>query len=111
MDHTVNIRFLEGVAGMRFALKESANLLHYSQTDDQHTLICQAFQLIQVTEDVCTDPHINTADFSIGDAVGPAVYLLKLLARQYGFDVLNNICSKYPWVIPGSLCTSDQVSY
>lgn len=109
-DHVINSRYFEGVAGMRFALKEAATLLH-SSIDDQNTQLRLAFQLLRVTEEVCTDPDINTTDFTVGDVVGPAVYLLKLLVRQYGFDCLTQICKKYPWVVPEGLRTPNQVSF
>ena len=67
----------------------------------------QQQQLMQVTEEICTDPMINTTDFAEEDAVGPALYLAKLIVRQYGFSALNNISKIYKWVVPEGLRIPD----
>ncbi len=104
----INIGYLEGVAGIRFAIMEVARLLHSDLTENPQRL---TFDIIHLAEEVCTDPFINTADFaaSTEDAVGPALYLLKLLVRQYGFPCLKQVSEKYQWVLPEDLRTTDQV--
>ena len=69
----VDIEFLEGVAGMRFALMEIAGLMNAAITD--HTP--QPSQVMLLAKEVCADHSINTT------TVGPAVYLIKLLVRQF----------------------------
>lgn len=105
----VGIRYLEGIAGMRFALMEAATLLHlmFHETFPRHQQQL-AFQLIQTTQDICTDHNINTSDFTV-DAVGPALYLLKLLVRQYGFNFLKQVSAEYQWIVPAGLRTGNQV--
>lgn len=81
---------------MRFAMMEVAALLDSS---------CQAqplsFQLLKTVEEVCADPDIN---FTKGGViVGPAMYLVKLLVRQYGFSFLKRISKEYPWIVPDTL--------
>lgn len=95
---------------MRFAMMEAAALLHWllsEQLTRQQNLL--VFQLMQITEEVCTDPNINTTNFVVGDVVGPAVYLLKLIVRQYGFNCLKQASVECQWVIPQGLRTADQV--
>lgn len=114
MDLVVNIAYLEGVAGARFALSEAANLLHsYYSTDGQTRTASSAqlqFQLLQLTEDVCVEKLINTTDFMAKDVdiVGPAIYLLKLFVRQFGFQCLKSVSKKYQWVIPEGLRAVEQ---
>ena len=102
----VNIEYLEAVAGVRFALMEITHLLH---SDTQQQLI---FDMHHV-EELCTDRRINTVDFSASntDIVGPAVYLVKLLVRQYGFPCLKQVCETHPWIVPEGLRTANQVHY
>ena len=108
----INIDYLEGVAGIRFAIMEVASLLHLDyDTDTARNLQRLKFDIMHLAEKVCTDPVINTTDFvaSTDDAVGPALYLLKLLVRQYGFPYLKQVFEQHRWVIPESLQTTDQV--
>lgn len=109
----INIGYLEGIAGIRFAMMEVATLLYILLGGIQETFSCQqnhlALQLIQIAEEVCTDPHINTTNFAESDAIGPAVYLLKLLVRQYGFSCLKKVSTEYQWVVPRGLRTANQV--
>ena len=110
----VNIGYLEGVAGMRFAMMEVATLLHTLFNVEQDLqrnleLVKIGIQLLQIAEEVCTDFNINTTNFTVGDAVGPAVYLLKLLVRQYGFDCLKKVSAECHWVVPEGLRAIDQV--
>ncbi len=71
------------------------------------------FQIMQLAEEVCTDPAINTTDF-VDDAegvVGPAIYLLKLLVRQYGFPCLKQVSEQHQWIVPEGLRATDQVEF
>lgn len=101
---SITISYLEGVAGMRFAMGEVASLLHSEVKG-------QLIWLMQVTKDVLTDSIINTTNFSEGrDVVGPAVYLIKFIVRQYGFYCLNKIYQSYQWILPDSLRSPYRVS-
>ncbi len=61
-------------------------------------------RLLQKLKDIYTDMTVNTTDCSvIGDAAGPAVYLLKVLVRQHGFHSLNRVFKKCQWIIPKGL--------
>jgi hypothetical protein len=110
-DPIVNIDYLEGVAGMRCALAEVASLLH-SSCGVAHQQLRLNSLLIQTAQEVCTDPHTNTTNFLVGDLVGPvgpAVYLLRLVIRQYGFNSLRSIAAAFPWVMPEGLHATNQV--
>jgi hypothetical protein len=65
--------------------------------------------LLQIAEEVCTDQNINNTHLAGNDVVGPALYLVKLLVRQYGFDCLKKVSLRYQWVLPEVLRTTDQV--
>lgn len=112
-DPVINIGYLEGVAGMRFAMMEVAILLHMlfdnKEEQDLQQLVKIGIHLLQIAEEVCGDFNINTTNFTVGDAVGPAVYLLRLLVKQYGFDCLKNVSAECQWVVPEGLRAIDQV--
>lgn len=107
----MNIEYLEGIARTRFALVHIASLLNSHFITKSRELQPVEFKLLEFAEKVCRDPIINTTDFNTStiDVVGPAVYLLKLLVRQYGFSCLNNILEHNTWVIPEGLHISNQV--
>ena len=100
---------------MRFAIMEVSVLLRSDlitgtamKSRLQQRLHSEIMQLVEV---VCTDPVINTTDFAASgqDVVGPAVYLLKLLVRQYGFPILRQVSEQHPWIVPEGLHNTDQV--
>lgn len=100
---------------MRFAIMEISALLHSDLINDtakksrlQQRLHSEIIHLVEV---VCTDPAINTTDFAASsqDVIGPAVYLLKLLIRQYGFPILKQVSEQHPWIMPEGLHNTDQV--
>jgi hypothetical protein len=109
-DPVISIAYLEGVAGRRYSMMELATLLHSVfavEHDWQRYLL--GIQLVQISKEVCTDPTINTTNFAEGDVIGPAVYLLKLLVRQYGFGCLKKVSAEHKWLVPEGLRTSDRV--
>ena len=105
--HT-SIKYLEGVAGMRFALREFGSLL-YTFSSEQEKMDQEQLQFVQLVKDVCTDATINTTNFSEGDIVGPAIYLIKVLVRQYGLYFLHQVVDDNQWIVPEALRSQDQV--
>lgn len=104
----INITYLQGVARVRFAIMEIASILHEQFISEKATLSAQQ-PLMQLAEQVCTDQYINTTDFT-EDVVGPAAYLIKLLARQYGFPCLREVSQEHlQWIVPEGLRTKNQV--
>ena len=97
---------------MRFSIVEIASLLH---SDCIVGTVRKSqrlqFQIMQLAQGVCTDPAINTTHFGdkAENVVGPAVYLLKLLVRQYGFPCVKQVSERYQWIVPEDLRTADQV--
>ncbi len=113
----ITIDYLEGVAGFRFAFMEITSLLHSNFVDNtvkkSHLEQQLQFEIMQLAEELCGDPVINTIDFTAGveNVTGPAIYLLKLLVRQHGYPCLRHVSELYPWIIPKGLHFSDQVMF
>ena len=61
--------------------------------------------LLEATKKCCVDDTLNT------DNAGPAVFLVKQLARQYGVSFLTNLTSDQTmqWVVPHHLQRSNEV--
>lgn len=103
----IDIEFLEGVAGARFALMEIANLLYSEISGKKQSKL---FKVVLLAKDVCTDQDINTTDFGGDvDIVGPAIYLIKLLVRQFGLPCLKSISERHQWIVPRDLRRTNQV--
>ena len=113
----ITIGYLEAVAGAKFAMMEIASLI-YSQCNEtgearldysvKHSGIMMA--LIEIARTVCTDTLINPSITGHSDVTGPAVYLLKLLVRQFSYSCLEQASEKYPWIIPEGLRFSNLVN-
>lgn len=117
-EHIISIGYLEGVAKVRFVIMEIAEFLHshFSHEDetellDEHQLSEVEHRLMKRAKKICTDHFINSTDFRTknADMFGPAIYLLKLLVRLYGFPLLKKVSEKYVWVIPEGLRTANLV--
>ena len=106
--YVIGMALLAGVAYIRFAMLEVESILLSYSNDHTFQPNQQQQQLMQAAEEICTDPEINT---TAEDAVGPAMYLAKLIVRQYGFSTLNNISKICKWVIPKGLHIADQVCF
>lgn len=89
---------------------EIARIL-FSQWQDRFIYNSCIYSLLQLAEEVCSDPEINTTDFTTSDVdiVGPAIYLIKLLVRQYGFPCLKHVFKEHKWTVPEGLLMTDQV--
>lgn len=107
---TINIGYLEGMAGIRFAIMEIAKFLPslFRETVSQE-LQQLGFPLMQAAEEVCKDPAINSP--VSGDVVGPALYLLKLVVRLHSIPFLKRVSGEYHWIIPEALRTTNQVQH
>lgn len=101
---TPSLEYLEGVAKMRSALVVIAEMLVNGNGEvDQ--------DLLKAAETLCTDDIVNCINkVKLEKTVGPVIYLIKLLARQYGIPQLKAISESYDWVIPAVLLPK-QVSY
>ena len=115
LQETVSLKFLDGVAMVRYGLFVVAELLNKSESEWDnfgYPLKTIANQLLALAEKLCTDPHINYIDITGGsDTNSPCVYLLKLLIRQYGTDCLQRVSKdyRYQWVVPPELRQGEEV--
>ena len=99
----LSLDYLESVSQVRFALSVVCELLHkQNERGSQaggHLHTNDAQLLIQSAKDCCTDDKLNEEDS------GPAIYLVKLLARQYGMSFLTGlrVDPVMEWVVPSHL--------
>ena len=125
-DPVISINYLERVAEMRFAIMEVACCINsqlFNGDDDKkkrkvrfgHSMPQSKIvhTLMERARKVCTDRVLNTTTFSpagsVADIVGPSVYFLKLLVRQFSFPCLRQASEKYPWIVPEGLRNSNLV--
>ena len=103
-----SVRYLEGVAQVRFALSVVATAL--KQAVDRSRLSPLAQELVDAAAVLCTNRSVNTIDLTgTRDTVGPIVYLIKLLVRQYGFPCLRDVSEAFSWILPQELTRSSDV--
>ena len=99
----ISLGYIEGVAKVRFALSVVAELLH------KHEAMGPA--LLHGVREVCTDATVNHVDGTgQTDTIGPVLYLLKLIVRQYGFPCLAEVSTAHTWVVPPELRRADEVT-
>ena len=111
--HPTSLPYLEAVAKLRYALSVVAELLYYQQerqTAGQrevgHLYTHEAKLLVEHAKWCCSHSQLNEEE------AGPAVYLVKLLARQYGCSFLTNLTANpaLTWVVPPQFRQSTEVS-
>ena len=100
---TPTLQYLEGIAKVRCSLSVVAKVL--KDKDSGYHIK----ELLRAAGRMCSDHQVNCID-STGqrDTVGPVIYLLKLLVRQYGIPCLKAAAELHEWVIPAEL-RSDKV--
>lgn len=90
------------MAKVRFALSVAAELFHKR--------VAMKPALLHAVREVCTDTTINCVDDTgHTDTVGPVIYFLKLIVRQFGFPFLTEMSTVHAWVIPLDLRRADEV--
>ena len=87
---------------MRYSLTVVAELLqcHYSSTNtEDKRYIIESINLLDTAKNCCMSTSMNTDD------TGPAVFLVKQIARQYGVAFLTDLISNQTmkWVVPTNL--------
>ena len=100
----ITMSYLEAVAQSRFVLAKIAEFF-------KSGTITEKTSLLQQLQEVCTNDKINTVTIKDSNnlcAIGPAIFLLKVLLRQYGFPTLNRIFKQHQWIIPKALCQIDE---
>ena len=95
---TPTLAYLEGVAKARFSLSVVAEILK-NKENGQHIT-----ELLRAAGQMCSDREVNCIDpTDQKDIVGPVIYLLKLIVRQYGMPYLNVAAEVHEWLIPAQL--------
>ena len=95
---TPTLEYLEGVAKVRYSLSVVAEVL--KEDHKGHHFM----ELLKSAAKMCSDCEINCIDpTGQTDSVGPVVYLLKLIVRQYGMPCLRVAAQVYDWIIPAQL--------
>ena len=112
MSHDVTVEYLEGVAGVRYALVLVADILNCRVSGArEHSFTAQANELLTLAKTVCTETRINHIDMTATtDTIGPSVYLLKLLVRHFGSARMIEASNACDWVLPPQLRTENTVS-
>ncbi len=107
---TVTLDYLEGVAKVRFALSVVAELLNENDLPRSHENGVLVVQLLHQAREVCVDQTINSIDDTgQRDTVGPVVFLIKLLVRQYGLNCLQRASEAHAWIVPEQLRQTGEV--
>lgn len=100
---TPSLEYLEGVAKVRYSLLVVAEVLKNGENG------LNFVELLRAARKMCSDREINCIiSTSQTDTVGPVVYLLKLIVRQYGMACLKAAAEVHEWIIPTEL-KSDEV--
>ena len=106
----MTLEYLEGVAKVRFALSVVAELLNQNDHPWSHEDGVLVVQLLHQAQEVCVDPNINSVDDTgQRDTVGPVVFLIKLLVRQYGLNCLQRASEAHTWIMPEQLKQTGEV--
>ena len=107
---SVTLDYLEGVAKVRFALSVVSELLNQNDQPRSHEDGVLVVRLLQQAREVCVDASINSIDDTgQRDTVGPVVFLIKLLMRQYGLNTLQRASEAHAWIVPEQLKQTGEV--
>ena len=107
----IRLQYLEGIAKLRYAIIIMAELLYYKHGTSVVDEGSQTYYtndtelLLGVAKQCCNDDTLNTEN------AGPAVFLVKQLARQYGVSFFTNLTSDQTmqWIVPHHLQRSNEV--
>ena len=99
-DGTPTLEYLEGVAKVRYSLSVVAEVL--KEDLKGHYFV----ELLKSAAKICSDREVNCIDpAKRQNTMGPLIYLLKLIVRQYGMPVLRVAAQVHDWLIPARLKT------
>ncbi len=92
------LEYLEGVAKVRYSLSVVAEVLKEDHKGHYFT------ELLKVAGQICSDREVNCIDpTEHQNTVGPLIYLLKLIVRQYGMPCLSVAAQVHGWLVPAKL--------
>ena len=96
------LEYLEGVAKARFSLSVVAEVLKGEEIG-QHFM-----KLLKAAGQMCTDREVNCIDPAEQEnTMGPLIYLLKLIVRQYGMPCLRVAAQVHDWLVPAQLMSEE----
>ena len=99
---TPTLEYLEGVAKARYSLSVVAEVIKNTQSGHHFK------ELLRAAGRMCSDCEINRIDpTGRKDTVGPVIYLLKLIVRQYGMPCLKAAAEIHEWLIPAQLKSNE----
>ena len=95
-NHTgrVTFEYLEAVAHTRYGLLIAGEVLHEDTCNDAPTNPI----FLAAVQNVCSSKHINRINEKL--AIGPNVFLLKVLGRIYSMSSLKKVAKKHNWLLP-----------
>ena len=97
---TPTLEYLEGVAKVRYSLSVVAEVL--KEDLKGHYFV----ELLKAAAKMCSDLEVNCIDpAQWQNTMGPLIYLLKLIVRQYGMPCLRVAAQVHDWLIPARLKT------
>ena len=105
LESNITIEYLEAVAKLRFVCSVVGDLLYKYNKKGADSLTPNETELLQSMKICCNDDKLNSME------AGPAVFILKQVARQYGMSFLASLSNseELEWVIPAHLRKQDEV--
>lgn len=95
------------MAKVRYSLSVVAEVLKSEEKNGQPFM-----KLLEATKQLCSDREVNCIDPTHHrNTVGPVIYLLKLMVRQYGMPCLKAATDVYEWIIPAELKSEEVLIY
>ena len=95
----ITFDYLQAVAQCRNGLLIAGECLHESS----HVEINAS--LLTAVKNLCTNKHINRINPT--EAVGPNIFLLKVLAKSHNMSALKQVAKKHTWLLPPLLQFSE----
>ena len=105
VESNITIEHLEAIAKLRFVCSVVGDLLYKYNEKGADSLTPNETELLQSMKICCNDDKLNSME------AGPAVFILKQVARQYGMSFLVSLSKskELEWVIPTHLRKQDEV--
>ena len=105
LESNITIEHLEAIAKLRFVCSVVGDLLYKYNEKGADSLTPNETELLQSMKICCNDDKLNSME------AGPAVFILKQVARQYGMSFLASLSNseELEWVIPAHLRKQDEV--
>ena len=105
LESNITIEHLEAIAKLRFVCSVVGDLLYKYNEKGGDNLTPHETELLQSMKKCCNDDKLNSME------AGPALFILKQVARQHGMSFLASLSKseKLEWVIPAHLRKQDEV--